>query len=65
MPLLDNLELRERARRAKLHGQIAAVNAQLDKLSGPLGRWRTQQYYTLLSKLSRLHRELKQLSLPP
>ena len=62
MEALDSIvrRVKERARRARLHRQIAAIEKKLDKV-GPNPQFLLRdRAYRLMSKLKRLQRELAQ-----
>jgi len=58
MPLLDNRELVERGRRNKLHAQLGALNAKLDRMGKPSTKWQWNKYFRLLNRARSLRLEL-------
>lgn len=56
----DLRETLERERRANLHREIGALEAQLTKLSAGKNTARTRTYFKLRSKIRRKQRELLQ-----
>jgi hypothetical protein len=64
MPLLDNRELVERSRRHKLHAQIGALDAKLDRMGKPATRWQWNKYFRLLNRVRALRVELAAVQMP-